>query len=112
MTRQAKIMVEDHFAGVLSETLDGEFTFQYDGEYINLPNSSPISLTLPKSISLYRSSSLFPFFDGLIPEGWLLDIGAQNWKLNPKDRMGLLLHLCKDCIGNVSVIAIEEVNDE
>jgi serine/threonine-protein kinase HipA len=49
---------------------------------------------------------LFPFFDGLIPEGWLLDIAEKNWKLNPRDRMGLLLVCCKDCIGTVSVHSV------
>jgi len=46
---------------------------------------------------------LFPFFDGLIPEGWLLNIAEMNWKINHKDRMGLLLTCCQDCIGAVSV---------
>jgi len=45
----------------------------------------------------------FSFFDGLIPEGWMLNILVQNWKLNPSDRMGLLLACCEDCIGNVKV---------
>ncbi len=112
MNRQAKIFVEENFAGILSESSDGEFIFQYNSEYVNLPDSHPVSLSLPKRILPYTSNRLFPFFDGLIPEGWLLDIGVKNWKLNAKDRMGLLLHLCKDCIGNVSVIATEEFNDE
>ncbi|MCB0749827.1 MAG: HipA N-terminal domain-containing protein, partial [Ignavibacteriae bacterium] len=43
-------------------------------------------------------------FDGLIPEGWLLDIAHKNWKINPRDRMGLLLTTCRDCIGNISII--------
>ncbi|HCA43659.1 MAG TPA: phosphatidylinositol kinase, partial [Bacteroidetes bacterium] len=43
-------------------------------------------------------------FDGLIPEGWLLDIAIENWKLNEKDRMELLLKCCKDNIGAVSII--------
>jgi serine/threonine-protein kinase HipA len=47
---------------------------------------------------------LFPFFDGLIPEGWLLNIALTNWKLNQRDRFGLLLSLCKDTIGCISVI--------
>jgi serine/threonine-protein kinase HipA len=46
---------------------------------------------------------MFPFFDGLIPEGWLLEIAEKNWKLNARDRMGLLLTCCKDCIGAVSI---------
>ncbi len=51
---------------------------------------------------------MFPFFDGLIPEGWLLDVAVDNWKLKSTDRMGLLLACCKDCIGAVSVIPFED----
>jgi serine/threonine-protein kinase HipA len=46
---------------------------------------------------------MFPFFDGLIPEGWLLEIAEKNWKLDARDRMGLLLVCCRDCIGDVSI---------
>jgi serine/threonine-protein kinase HipA len=60
-------------------------------------------LTLPLKEQPYTSKILFPFFDGFIPEGWLLDIAQNNWKLNPRDRMGLLMACCKDCIGAVSV---------
>lgn len=106
--RKAKILVHDLFAGTLIETIEGNYEFQYDDSYLEDPKTLPVSLTLPKSKQYYAASNLFPFFDGLIPEGWLLDIGAKNWKLNIKDRMGLLLHLCKDCIGNVSVVAFDE----
>jgi serine/threonine-protein kinase HipA len=66
-------------------------------------------MTLPLREEAYTSKVLFPFFDGLIPEGWLLDIAQRNWKIDPRDRMGLLLACCRDCIGNVSV---EEVKGE
>ena len=49
------------------------------------------------------AKTLFPFFDGLIPEGWLLDIVTHNWKISPSDRFGVLLVACKDAVGNVSV---------
>lgn len=81
----------------------------YDKAYAAQPGSRPVSLTLPISEAPYTSMVLFPFFDGLIPEGWLLDIAVRNWKLNPRDRMGLLLACCKDCIGSVSA---EEVKEE
>jgi len=54
---------------------------------------------------------LFAFFEGLIPEGWLLDIAVTTWKINKNDRMGLLLACCRDCIGAVSVIPIAEGNE-
>jgi serine/threonine-protein kinase HipA len=46
---------------------------------------------------------LFPFFDGLIPEGWLLDIAVDHWKVKANDRFELLLTTCRDSIGAVTV---------
>lgn len=97
-------------AGLLSQDENG-YHFQYTPEYLQTKNVKPVSLTLPLQERPITSKVLFPFFDGLIPEGWLLDIAEKNWKLNPGDRMGLLLACCKDCIGAVSVhpITDEEV---
>ena len=100
--RTARIYVRDQFAGILSETDEG-YTFSYDTEYLNNPKASAVSLTMPLRSQPYQSRILFPFFDGLIPEGWLLEVVSRNWKINPRDRFGILLVACRDCIGNVSV---------
>ena len=78
-------------------------SFQYLEEWINSKDAQPISKTLPLSKDQYFSNSLFPFFDGLIPEGWLLEIAISKWKLKRNDRFGLLLTVCEDVIGAVSV---------
>jgi serine/threonine-protein kinase HipA len=52
----------------------------------------------------YHSTVLFSFFDGLIPEGWLLDVVSRNWKIDKEDRFGLLLVACRDCIGDVKIV--------
>lgn len=104
MTRSAKVLVNQMLAGVLTESSEGDYFFKYNADYLADKDSKPVSLTLPKRVEAYTSNTLFPFFDGLIPEGWLMDVGVKNWKLSAKDRMGLLLFLCADCIGNVSVI--------
>ena len=67
-----------------------------------------MSLTLPLRAEAYESNTLFPFFDGLIPEGWLLNVVTHNWKLDRKDRFGLLLVACRDTIGNVTVREVVE----
>ena len=90
------------FCGIIYEDENGYY-FKYDPHYIQNNYSPAISVTLPISQQVYHSKTLFPYFDGLIPEGWLLDIAEKNWKINYKDRMGLLLTCCKDCIGAVSV---------
>jgi serine/threonine-protein kinase HipA len=102
--KSAKIYFQDTLAGRLVENEEG-FLFVYDTEYLQTPLSQAISLTLPLRPQPYKSDVLFPFFDGLIPEGWLLDIAQENWKIDPRDRMALLLACCRNCIGAVSVIA-------
>lgn len=104
--REGSVFYKNELAGIIQETDDG-FEFQYMEEYLSNPLSKPISLTLPLQQKAYTSKILFPFFDGLIPEGWLLTIAISNWKIKTNDRFGLLLTLCKDCIGCVSVIAKE-----
>jgi len=101
-------MIKGQLAGWLTQDEQG-YHFVYDKTYATQSDSQPVSLTLAIREAPYTSNVLFPFFDGLIPEGWLLDIAEKNWKLNPRDRMGLLLACCKDCIGAVSV---EEVKEE
>ena len=99
--------MRDSFGGTLRETDEG-YVFQYDLQYLSDPDAPAVSLTLPRQESPFLSKTLFAFFDGLIPEGWLLDISVQNWKLDPRDRMGLLMTCCRDCIGAVSVEPFEE----
>ncbi len=106
MGRRAEILFKDIPAGILTEDENG-YTFEYYGSYILEKNNS-ISLTFPIVEKKYISPVLFSFFDGLIPEGWLLTIVENTWKINPRDRMALLLVCCRDCIGAVSVIPLEE----
>ncbi len=96
------------FCGVVSET-DAGYSFVYNKNYLQNNDAQAISLTLPLTDKPYQSKTLFSFFDGLIPEGWLLDIAERNWKINYKDRMGLLLTCCKDCIGAICVVKNEEL---
>jgi len=105
--RKGKVFYKDLFAGIISEEESG-YIFTYEKEYLKLKEAKPISLTLPMKSQPYENSFMFPFFDGLIPEGWLLHIAEKNWKIDQRDRMGLLLAFCKDCIGAVSVIPMEE----
>lgn len=109
--RKAKIYYKEDFAGYLTETDDGEYRFQYEDDYVQNHSDQFLTFTMPVRKEPYKDNRLFPFFEGLIPEGWLLDIASKNWKLNPNDRMGLLLACCQNCIGAVSVIPITDENE-
>ena len=107
MLRKANVYYQGILVGWLSETEEG-FSFVYDTNYLANANAQPISLTMPLRPALYTSTVLFPFFDGLIPEGWLLDVALRNTDVSTLDRMSLLLLCCKDCIGAVGVEEVKE----
>ena len=104
--RQVGVYVRDRFAGFLQEPDEG-YCFTYDSDYLTSEKATAVSLTLPLRAGPYTSRTLFPFFDGLIPEGWLLGVVSRNWKIDQKDRFGLLMVACHDCIGNVSIREVE-----
>jgi serine/threonine-protein kinase HipA len=108
MSKTGNVFIQDNLVGEIRKDDDG-FHFKYLETYINNPIHGPVSRTLPVREQAYHNDkTLFPFFDGLIPEGWLLDITVKNWKLDEKDRMELLLTVCEDCIGAVKVIRKKE----
>ena len=109
--RRASIYYKDELAGILTETNEGIYTFQYDTKYIEKYPQWFITFTMPVTNTTYTDTRLFSFFEGLIPEGWLLDIASKSWKINQNDRMGLLLACCRNCIGAVSVVQIP-IDDE
>lgn len=100
--RKGYVYIQNIFAGIISETDEG-YLFVYDEEYLCRKDAVAVSLTLPLEKREYQSAILFPFFDGLIPEGWLLGVVRRNWKIEPNDRFGLLLSVCRDCIGDVRI---------
>ena len=110
--RQALIKYNTTIAGLLTEEDNGDYLFQYDREYIENHPEQFISFNMPVTHLPYRSKQLFPFFNGLIPEGWLLNIASESWKLNKNDRMGLLLACCRNAIGAVSVHPIKTKHND
>ena len=100
--RKGYVYIQESFAGIIKETDEG-YLFTYDTDYRESPYAVAVSLTLPLQKEAFFSTTLFPFFDGLIPEGWLLAVVTRNWKIDGNDRFGLLLSVCEDCIGDVRV---------
>jgi len=105
--RKGRVLYSNSVAGEISE-LEDSYEFKYSLDYLNSKSPKPVSLTLPLQEEPFESEFLFSFFDGLIPEGWLLDVAEKNWKLDSRDRMGLLLSCCKETIGAVSIMRCDD----
>lgn len=105
VSRKAQVFYKNELAGYITETQNG-YTFQYDHEF--LKKNIPISISLPPREEPYNSKELFPFFKGLLPEGWYLNIVSATQKVDNKDSFGLLLASSSgDTIGAVTVIKVK-----
>jgi serine/threonine-protein kinase HipA len=109
--RTAEIFYHEILAGILTETDEGHFIFQYDEKYVLEHPDQFLTFTMPVTKYPYHDKYLFPFFEGLIPEGWLLDVAKTHYKINQNDRMALLLACCQNCIGAVSVKPISQPHE-
>ena len=98
--RKGVVYFKGEKAGIIEEIGQG-YRFTYEQNFAQKKLS--ISVSLPASAIPYESDKLFPFFVGLLPEGWYLDIVAAKLKIDKRDSFGILLATCKDTIGAVSI---------
>jgi serine/threonine-protein kinase HipA len=93
--------------GVVEETAGGS-RFTYDRAWLEDPHRVPISLTMPLRPEPYEARGLLPFFENLLPEGWLLEISTAKLKIPKDDAFGLLVATCADCVGAVEIAPAQE----
>ena len=101
--RKGQVRLAGEPVGTIEE-LEGDITFTYSREWLERDGAVPISVTLPLRPEPYLSKGLHPFFENLLPEGWLLEISSKALKISKDDTFGLLLATCGDCVGAVEVI--------
>lgn len=97
--RRARIDVMGQRAGVLEEPTPGKYVFRYDDAYAG----PPVSLSLPVSRREFVFDAFPPFFEGLLPEGAMLEGLLRQRKLDRTDLFGQLLAVGGDTVGAVTV---------
>ena len=108
--RKVTVQLDGQLAGILEE--DGELgertIFRYAPQWLARPDAVPISLTLPLRDEPFVSRGLHPYFENLLPEGWLLELTTQKLKIPKDDAFGILAATCSDCIGAVEIVVPAE----
>lgn len=102
--KKAKVFVNRQLAGELHELQRGK---RYQFIYIDGYKGGSVSLTMPTSQSLYEFDRFPPFFDGVLPEGPMLEGLLRGRKLDRDDLMGQLIAVGGDLVGNVTVKALK-----
>lgn len=107
--RRAIVRLDGRRVGELVESEAGNIvTFRYDEAWLASPDAVPVSLTLPLSSEAWVASGLHPFFQNLLPEGWLRSLAVAKLRVDDTDDFGLLLATGADCAGAVEVLPDEE----
>jgi HipA-like protein len=102
--RRGVVSLDGTRVGLIEETPHG-MRFLYDRAYLDRPGVIPLSPTLPLRREPHdHRGGLHPFFENLLPEGWLLDQTCRKLGLDRTDAFGLLLATCADCAGAVEVV--------
>lgn len=100
--RQARVLVHGIEAGILEEFANGLYQFTYHESYDN----APVSLTMPLGKTVYEFERFPSFFEGLLPEGVMLEGLLRKYKLDKNDLFGQLVQVGHDLVGAVTVEAI------
>lgn len=97
--RKACISVNDIKAGVLEELQGTKYQFTYFDEY----HDAPISLTMPLKNKVYHFNTFPPFFEGLLPEGIMLEALLRKYKIDRNDYFSQLILVGQDVVGAVTI---------
>ncbi|MCC8112938.1 MAG: HipA N-terminal domain-containing protein [Bacteroidales bacterium] len=88
--RTVDVYNNDRLAGQLIETSPKEYVFRYEDSYYKDPQTGGISFSLPKTQQEYHSTSIFPFFTNMLPEGGNRRIVCRLCKVDEEDFFGML----------------------
>ena len=107
--RSGQVFYKNELAGIISQLDNGSFIFRYDERWLNDSSKPSISLTLPKTKMEFQSSTLFPFFFNLIPEGVNKRLVCHKNRIDLEDYFGILLEVAGgDTIGAVRILKMIE----
>lgn len=106
--RSGQVFYKNQLAGILRQLDNGSFNFIYDEQWLNDSSKPSISLTFPKNKIEFQSSTLFPFFFNLIPEGVNKQLICKKKRIDREDYFGLLLEVAGgDTIGAVRIVRMK-----
>ena len=98
--RNARVYMMGDAAGVLEESKAGGYVFRYFETY----TGPPVSLSMPVSQREFSFDRFPPFFEGLLPEGDMLEGLLRQRKIDRTDLFSQLMAVGADTVGAVTVM--------
>ncbi len=90
-------------AGTLA-MLDGQLSFCYASGWLSRPGAVALSASLPLQAEPFDDRKTRPFFAGLLPEGQMRRLLAQQFQVSGQNDFALLGHIGGECAGAVTFL--------
>lgn len=103
--RKAEVFVHGELAGYLLEL---ESNVSYRFQYLDHYDGAVVSLTMPVKEKVFEYDRFPPFFEGLLPEGIMLEGLLRQLKIDAKDYFAQLMATGRDLVGAVTVKAVKD----
>jgi serine/threonine-protein kinase HipA len=97
--RKACISVNGVKAGILEELQNRTYQFTYFNDY----QGASVSLTMPLNVKVYNFDTFPSFFEGLLPEGVMLEALLRKFKIDRNDYFSQLIIVGQDVVGAVTI---------
>jgi len=85
--------------------LEGRLNFCYTPAWLSRPNTVTLSCSLPLQTGPFDDHKTRPFFAGLLPEGQMRRLIAQQLQVSIQNDFALLDHIGGECAGAVTFLA-------
>jgi serine/threonine-protein kinase HipA len=85
--------------------VDGRLNYCYASEWLSYPDAVALSASLPLQAAPFDDRKTRPFFAGLLPEGRMRRLIAQQFQVSGQNDFALLDHIGGECAGAVTLLA-------
>jgi serine/threonine-protein kinase HipA len=103
MAHELEVWLFADRAGTLALT-DGRLSFSYAPTWLSRPNAIALSASLPLQREPFDERKTRPFFAGLLPEGQMRRLIAQQFQVSGQNDFALLDHIGGECAGAVTFL--------
>lgn len=103
MANELEVWLFANRVGTLTLT-DGRLNFRYAANWLSRPDAARLSISLPLQAEPFDDRHTRPFFAGLLPEGQLRRLIAQQCQVSSQNDFALLDYIGGECAGAVSLL--------
>lgn len=103
MAHELEVWLFDRRVGSLS-LVNGRLSFAYAPDWLALPQAAALSYSLPLQGQPFDDHQTRPFFAGLLPEGQMRHLIAQQFQVSGQNDFALLDHIGGECAGAVTFL--------